>query len=268
MGVFVMLSSYTVYFDRSEGQAGTSPRSDSIDGTYVGGFVSSVSAWGKFELGWRLALAQYDVAYFHMKDFIAKKRQFSAQKWQSNKYCATFMATLVAVINDHTMHSFVRGIWHPHFEYINTKFHLSGRFNPYSICGLKCALEARDFIRTKVSTSLPIEYIFDQGDDGADSLTREMLEASLPNPIFRPSRELKDKPDWIPAIQLQACDLVSWEVRREVNRQRTFVIKYPPVRKSFLALSDIPATWKNFDLDSLEAFCIDRGIAPRESGEE
>jgi hypothetical protein len=119
-----------------------------------------------------------------------------------------------------------------------------------------------------VSTSLPIEYIFDQGDDGADSLTREMIEASLPNPIFRPSRELKDKPDWIPAIQLQACDLVSWEVRREVNRQRTFVIKYPPVRKSFLALSDIPATWKNFDLDSLEAFCIDRGIAPRESGEE
>src|ERR1700694_5893348 len=76
MGVFVMLSSYTAYFDRSEGQRGT-PTSDPIDGTYVGGFVSSVSSWDKFESDWRLALAQYGVSYFHMKDFIAKKRQFS-----------------------------------------------------------------------------------------------------------------------------------------------------------------------------------------------
>jgi hypothetical protein len=127
-------------------------------------------------------------------------------------------------------------------------------------------LEARDFIRTKVSTFLPIEYIFDQGDKGADLLSAEMIAAGLPNPIFRPSRAHKDKPDWIPAIQLQACDLIAWEVRREVNRQRTFVRKYPRVRKSLLALNNIPATWKNFDLDSLETFCTDRRIVQRKSG--
>lgn len=258
-----MLASYTAYFDSSEGGRSASPTADPIAGTYVGGFVSSVESWGKFEIDWRLALAGYDIPYFHMKDFVAKQRQFSDPKWKSEKYRATLIATLIEVMNSHTMHSFCQGLWHPYYESLNERFQLESRFNPYAICGLGCALEARAYVRQRCSGSLPIEFVFEQGDVGANLLRREMPAAGLPVPIFRPDRVLERNPEWRPAVPLQACDLVAWEFHRETNRQHILTKVYP-FRKSLHALRRIPNTWKNHTLDTLEQFCIDRGIPPKE----
>ena len=256
MGVFVMLCDYTAYFDASVGVK------DRLPGTWVCGFVSSVSAWSAFEIDWKLALAKFDVPYFHMKDFIANQKPFHAVKWRSELYRARFIATLISIIKSCAMRSIGCGLWHTDFEYMNETYELDSRFNPYAVCGRDCAVRARKFIRENYSDSAPIQFVFDQGDRERRFLIAEMLASKLPEPIFRPSRKLETNPDWVPAVQLQACDFVAWEMRTEGNR-RTGLEKGKKLRKSFEALNSIPHDWMHYRRGDIENLCRSAGIARR-----
>src|SRR5215831_19098427 len=65
---FIPMLSYATYLDASRDPSGI---------VVVGGYFAPVYCWEKFEIDWRLVLAQFDVPYFHMKEFIYSVGHFS-----------------------------------------------------------------------------------------------------------------------------------------------------------------------------------------------
>jgi len=87
-------------------------------------------------------------------------------------------------------------------------------------------------------------FIFDHGDEGAGFLVEEMKGSGLPTPLFkrsRPNPEL-DKNDAY-HVQLQACDLAAWELRRGESDWEDGKIAIE-LRKSLLALNHKNKIWK------------------------
>lgn len=250
-GVFVALR-YASYFDAS-----THPQPKSI---VVAGYASPVWIWERFEIDWRLALAKFDVPYFHMKEFTACRGPFSAPSWKSETKRADFMATLADVTRTSNMIGIARLVSQQVFEKANQKYLLDRRFNPYVICALECALRAKSHIRKLYSDTAPIDYIFDQGDKGAGLLTKEMENRGLPAPIFRHSKPVPGKPEVFPTVQLQCCDFAAWELRKaHVTQDAPEFRKY---RKSLEALRDVLVTWKEYT--HLEDFCKENGVELRQ----
>jgi hypothetical protein len=203
----IALRGYSAFFDASM-DAGKSEVS-----TVVAGFLSSVENWEQWEISWRLALAEYGVPYFHMKELLSGKKPFDAPKWKSTTYRATFISRLVQITHDHVIASIGSLTKQTVFDSQNQFFELDKRYNPYVLSARDCAVHAREFVREKLKSDLPIAFIYERGDKGWGMLTREMEASGLPSPIrkhARPDPAVDDPP----MIQLQACDLLAWEIRR------------------------------------------------------
>lgn len=63
---------FAAYFDASRG--------DGI--TVVAGWLGTTLAWESFDVNWKILLAQYDVPYFHMREFAHSVGAFKGWKGQ------------------------------------------------------------------------------------------------------------------------------------------------------------------------------------------
>jgi len=126
-----MMLAYTAYFDASGKQ-------DHPE-TVVAGIVSPVHVWERYEVDWRLALCQFDVPYFHMKEFTASQGPYTAARWKSEGYRARFLGTLAVIVKSATLMTVARVLKHSLFAEVNKEYELDTRFNPYVICSLDCA---------------------------------------------------------------------------------------------------------------------------------
>lgn len=79
----------TCYFDASY----DSP----ISITVVSGWVASSAAWEQFDADWRILLAQYDIPYFHMREFAHSVGPFAGWKGEEIKR-ANFLRKAVDII--------------------------------------------------------------------------------------------------------------------------------------------------------------------------
>lgn len=238
--IFAMMLSYTSYFDAS----GKKEQKDHKE-TVVAGIVAPVGSWERFECDWKLALIKYGVPYFHMKEFIASQGAFKDPKWKSEGYRAQFLSVLVEIVSGVTLMTVARVLPHSLFDELNGRYKIEPRFNPYVICGLDCAHRVMKHIRKLYSDDAPIEYIFDQGDSGAGKLSTEMQRVGMPIPIFRYSKPVKNKPEIVPTIQLQAVDFIAWELRRVSATQD--LPEFRQYRKSIMALNQMQQkTWKTY----------------------
>jgi hypothetical protein len=242
----IVLSEYVACFDASYDQ------NTADNGTIVAGYISSIDQWAQWEIDWRLTLAEFDVPYFHMKEFISRKKAFKHPKWESENYRTIFLSKLIAITKQWAVASVGSSIKQRTFDFQNEFFELDPRYNPYVVCARDCAMHAKKFIRNDYQSDRPITYIFDQGDQGAGLLMREMEASALPSPVFRRSRPNpqldKDDP---PVIQLQACDLVAWEIRRGA-RDHSLGKK---LRKSLQSIGSIPhRKWMDYRESDLVRF--------------
>jgi len=234
----VCLSGYKTYFDKSP--------DDSF--TVVAGFVSSVEQWAIWEEKWKAVLRHFQVPYFHMREFTSCREAFSAEKWKDNDYRKDFIVSLVDITKKYTIRSFGGLIEHTIYNVANKMFEVDKFFNPFAACGRDCALRVNNFIRQEYKSNLPIAYIFEQGDEGKGMLIDLMIQSALPAPIFKRSRPDLNNPkldeDDPPAIQLQAADLLSWEIRRWKNDY----VNKKKMRKSLKSFIEMPKiNWKECD---------------------
>ena len=237
--IVIVLKGYSAYFDASvDSEKGIPDIS-----TVVAGFISGVEVWERWEADWRIALAKFDVPYFHMKEFAARQKAYKDVKWRSERYRARFLSTLIEITNSLTLLSISTSIKQSLFDYHNRSFRLDERFNPYVLCGVKCAVEAREFVRHTLKSDLPIAYIFDRGNEGWGRLGQEMEKRGLPSPVKKHSRP-DPKIDDPPAIQLQACDLLAWELRREKLNE----LKAKQRRRSLKVFIQFPSHKKWFEI--------------------
>jgi len=257
-GVLVMMSRYSARFDASIGVA----EHDNLASTWVCGFVATLDAWDQFERDWALALARFNVPFFHMKEFVAHKKPFNEPRWKDNDYRAEFIALLISIIHSNTLCSVRRRLWHANFDFVNEQYDLSSVLNPYALCGLECIQRAHRFVREDYSKSAAIDYVFECGDDGWGLLQKAATMRGFPEPICRPSRVLGCKTEAPPLIVLQATDLAAWEMRREACRV-TGIIKGKKLRESFKALKKMECLWEHYLHASLVQFCEKENIGHR-----
>jgi hypothetical protein len=231
----VALSGYSAYFDASMNAA--------QDEMVVAGYLSTLEEWAQFEISWRLVLAKCDVSFFKMSEFIGRRKEYAHPKWQVESYRAQFISDLASIIRSWTVASIACRMKKALFDKYNELFELDSRFNLFAICGRDCAAQARKYVRS-IPSDLPIAFIFDRGDADAGLLTKEMLSSGLPAPLFKRSRPdpILDKDDPY-QVQLQACDLAAWELRRGESDLEGGKITQE-LRKSFLALNHSNKIWK------------------------
>jgi len=78
---------FSAYFDASLG--------DGI--TVVAGWLGTTVAWESFDVDWRILLAQYDVPYFHMREFAHSTGAFKEWKGHDGRR-ANFLRKAVDII--------------------------------------------------------------------------------------------------------------------------------------------------------------------------
>lgn len=180
--------------------------------TVVCGWVSTVSRWEQFEIDWRLFLASFDVTYFHMKEFSQSRGQF--KKWKDAEGIRRhFLEDAAEIIMSHVQSGIVVNVHHGIFNQANQKIMLKEELSsPYALAGRACVAQVDKHTGRK-----DVEYIFEDGGPDKGGLQRAMgMEFRLPDPIFKPSRDIKDKRGNLRKglIQLQAADFLAYEIRK------------------------------------------------------
>jgi hypothetical protein len=260
--LILTLSGYESYFDASR-------EADNAT-VLVAGYVSTVEEWSQFEIAWKLTLAKFNVPYFHMKEFVSHKKAFSEPKWKSEFYRASFISDLSQIIRGWTVASVGCAMRKELFDRYNCLYKLDERFNPYAICARDCAAQVCKYIRNEIKSDLPIGFIFDRGDEGRGFLMKEMEASGLPSPQFRRSRPDKnpqvDKDDPF-LVQLQACDLSAWELRRG-QKDTAKGKRGAELRKSLRSLAAMKRIWKETKEFDLRGLIVAAKIEERDDNEK
>jgi hypothetical protein len=251
----IITLSYSAYFDASLNSA--------QDEMVVAGYLATAEAWSQFEIAWKLALAKYQVPYFHMTEFHTHEKPcYDGPEWDIQSRRISFIQTLTDIIRDWPTASIGGRMKKELFDRYDKEYELSERFNLYSLCGRDCAAQVRKFIRA-IPSDAPMAFIFEDGDSGKGKLMAEMKSSRLPAPVFKrgcPDEELdKDDPYH---VQLQACDLLAWELRRGESDKEAGK-ENDQLRKSLLALNHRNKIWIKCEDDDLKGLIASAGIKKR-----
>ncbi len=252
----------TCYFDESGG--------DHLGLTCVCGFVASVNQWERFEFDWKIFLAKYDVPYFHMKEYSQSKGPFA--KWADERMSATrasFMRDAAEIIKATTQCMFISMVVHEIFDLVDTKYRVRDVFSsPYALAGRLCVALANTW-RRKTTMPLDMEYVFEDGGPDKGGLIKAMTArpSSLPDPSFKPSRDMKPCNKWPDGrkglIQLQAADYLAYEARKLAVDMELIKRGDRDFRASFGALVGIPLEKALITEAGMKIICEEARIARR-----
>lgn len=172
-----------------------------------------------------------------MKEFAHSTGPF--KKWKDSAAIRNkFMAEGIEIIKSRTQQWLVCFVHHKIFDLINAKYKLvESIHSPYALAGRACVAQVDAWGRSESKT---IEYIFEDGGPDKGGLLKAMnLPVRLPDPIFKPSRDIVDRKAGLRKgiVQLQAADLLAYELRKhhvEFTKRSG-----RPVRKSLYTVIDM-----------------------------
>lgn len=250
-GVFALLSSY---FDASGGK--------DQGFIVVAGYVARLSRWEMFARDWRFMLGQYNVPYFHMKDFAHGKEPFDNPEWKKEPRRENFLRDLVSVIATYTDFSVACLIRYEDFFEVDKHYHLRDAYPlPYVLAARDCIAIVNKQLKKK-GISDPVKYVFERGDRGAGALVDLAIAQNLNVPTFEPSRDHGNEKG---VVQLQAADFASYELHKGMKATvgNMALAKY---RRSLLALASLKTCWGKYDKVKLIELCERARIPPRTPG--
>jgi hypothetical protein len=180
--------------------------------TVVCGWISTVACWERFEIDWKLFLASFNVPYFHMKEFSHSTGPF--KKWKNCEGIrAHFLRDAAEIILSHVQGGILVNVHHGIFKDANRRIMLKETLSsPYALAGRACVAQVDKHTGYK-----DVEYVFEDGGPDKGGLQAAMgKEFRLPDPIFKPSRDIKDKRGNLRngLVQLQAADFLAYEIRK------------------------------------------------------
>lgn len=194
----------------------------------VAGFVASADDWILFDREWKKRLKQDGISYFHRVDCENNKQEFA--NWSGkDRAKERLLFDLISIIQSHTYRKFACMITNEIVESemspeIKAKFHL----HAYAFAGIVSISQVYKWAHGELIKT-PIEWIFEDGDDGKGELMQCMELFGFPPPDFRPKIDTQDKIGNIrPAFTgLQAADFLAYELfqlMKQLNRES----KKPP----------------------------------------
>ncbi len=212
---------FTVYLDES----GTHQASRDV---VLAGYVATNEQWASFETNWKKALAEFEIPFFHMSDFAAKKSYYS--EWTEVER-ETRYERLIGIINANTTSSI--GIIISRIDYAVAM----GAIAPTQLSGIygyifqNLILIVRLVLLRQGYIDPQIAYVLDRRrHSGAiialtdkmtavlDALARE--HGNELNPLAYLSAKTEDKRRFVP---LQAADILAYQLYRGgANYHRQF----------------------------------------------
>ncbi len=190
-----MVMATTGYFDAS-GKMDTPVLS-------IAGFVAPINTWSKFEQAWEKVLKREGVTIFHATDFASSRREFEGWK---NDRCRRnrFLHDLGVVLRNSVNEIFMINIETEAWKAVNEEYMLEETFHsPYALAGFTIVNLVRAW-RSKHNLQAPIEYVFEDGDEGWDGLVSLCESHCRVTPIRLPKSK---------AVPCQAADMVAWKNR-------------------------------------------------------
>jgi len=236
---------FTAYFDASRG--------DGI--TTVAGWLGTTVAWESFDIDWKILLAQYDIPYFHMREFAPSVGPF--KKWKGQEGLrANFLRKAVHIIGHSVHYGLGCMIEDAIFAKMNETYALTEVFgNPFCLAARDCLAHANLWLR-KDQRGLEVDYVFEDGDEGKGCLINVLKLNDPPIvPQFAPSRGPSAR------LPLQGADFAAWELLKA-----TKIGEYTPLykhRASMKALAQIDGMWGKYGEQDLTRLCQELKIPLR-----
>jgi hypothetical protein len=169
----------------------------------LGGFVSTLRKWERFEREWKAILEEYGIAYFHMTDFVSSHSEFSEWRGQSEKR-RVFVARLVQCIKKNTNKGFCTSLLLNDYATVDKEYQARESFGPpYSFCGLASLGMLQEWAKNK---NIPVSKVLVFVEDGDEGLGEFRLRAKQQDCEVTPLSKSK-------AHALAAGDLVAWKAR-------------------------------------------------------
>lgn len=239
---------FKAYFDRSE-------LTEPAPVLAVTGYLSSDENWASFEPEWRQVLDSFGIEMFHMTELECRLRAF--KDWP-NDTRVDFLTRLIDLVAHHAMVAIGAAI--DLRDYGALESDDQRRLgHPYMMCGLKAVAdtllwvdrkvqalaETGEWTVTDIGKKVPVEFIFEAGDEGAGELAEQirkeqgagMFAGRIVNCTFVDKRGLG---------ALQAADFAAYETTKQLVR--TVGADDKAMRKSFDALLDkVPYVAEYFD---------------------
>jgi hypothetical protein len=243
----------TGYFD-----AGGHP--DARDVLVVGGYISAIPKWLKFETEWKAALRPHGIDVFHMADFMACAGDYKNWRGREHEQAALLME-LARITRLHVRKSFSTMVILDDWRKVNQAYCLKeNHCTPYGICGFFTIDKTMRYLARR-KEPFAARFVFEDGDKHKGDFMWMMDE------FFRinPKRWGGIKPDFQPKSlsPLQAADFVLWEQSKLAKDYMKEPNNPPEVRQSFQELMRIPRNWGVLNEEGLIAFCDDFGISKR-----
>ena len=175
-------------------------------------------------------LTAFSVPYMRMADFAHSTGPFKLWKGDEPQR-RKFLSTALEIIESQGCVSIACAVESAAFN--KRKSRLEPLFgNAYLFAARTAASMAEGYCEDR-HLSLPVEYIFEAGDDRQDVLRQAMKSEGLPQPIFREKRAT-DNP-LRSVLPLQAADFLAYELtkgyrdlgRREVRHPLTIFDRMP-----------------------------------------
>ncbi|MGA2076753.1 MAG: hypothetical protein ABSH52_24970 [Terriglobia bacterium] len=245
----VMLSAY---FDRSE-------YTEDHATLVVAGYISEVEAWKSFDSEWKhfLALPEYSVPYFHMKEFTVSRGVFSNGWKGQHRKRREFLEGLIRIVQRHTFASFATGVRLDEFNAVLQEFpdiHPQCPIrSPFAYCGWLCVRKAEDHALRERFSNPRVQSYFEKGDKDRHFLEDILDHFKHPTPQFKPKIPEYPEQEADCLRPLQCADFAAWEVvkySRSVDANPN--MDWDDVRESFKQLNKYPpAYWGLVEPDAI-----------------
>jgi hypothetical protein len=179
----------------------------------IGGYLSDVDSWGRFESAWQQILDDFKAPYLHMKEFWDRDGIYKHIKDVPVDE-VTFFRRLVAVIKEHTKFCTQTTVILEDLDKFNLYHNLTLDAHSLAIYGCLLALQ----------TTFPngeMEVIFDKFEQAClriataeNYLGSDVLAPLSRKQPFLSVYSLKKEDSWRTVLPLQAGDWIAWEMRK------------------------------------------------------
>jgi hypothetical protein len=228
----------------------------------VAGYLATAGQWFEHDRLWRARLKRDGFSYFHMTDFMANKKGTVFEKclkWSENRKI-NFLKDLSDIIIPNVTYAIGMAVHRADYNKVLAEepdaLH-SGLGSPYAFCAFRCFESGADW-SIKHRSPEPINYIFERGDQHAEQVngTHSFLCE------FEPMR----RRFWLGSLtfepkcntSLQAADLLTWALNRELYHQ-----EYPEPGYAYLRptltnlLGSVDNMYKGYYEDDLRGYLDD-----------
>lgn len=193
----------------------------------IGGYLSDVDSWGRFESAWKQVLDDFSVPYLHMKETWDRDGIYKHIKEKPDDE-AIFFHRLAMAIKDHTKFCTQTTVLLDDLKRFNVDHGLDLSAPALGVYGCLMALQWQ-FPRGE------IEAIFDKFEQASSAidlakayLRSDVSAQPLPGDAVSPFLSIysfEKKDSWRNILPMQAADWLSWEMRKTCVDTKPWIAK-------------------------------------------